>query len=72
MKKEENQIQTKSIQPKILYYGAPVILLTTLNEDGSSNISPLSSSWALGECIVLGIGAGERHWRIFAVIPSVL
>lgn len=60
MKKEENQIITKSIQPKILYYGTPVILLTTLNEDGTSNISPLSSSWALGECIVLGIGEGGK------------
>jgi flavin reductase (DIM6/NTAB) family NADH-FMN oxidoreductase RutF len=58
LKKEE--IKTKPIQPKILYYGTPVVLLTTLNEDGTSNISPLSSSWALGECIVLGIGEGGK------------
>lgn len=51
---------TKTIQPKVLYYGTPVILLTTLNEDGSTNISPLSSSWALGDCIVLGLGLGGK------------
>ncbi|HYK72367.1 MAG TPA: flavin reductase family protein [Pseudoneobacillus sp.] len=51
---------TKVIQPKILYYGTPVILLTTLNEDGSTNISPISSSWSLGNVIVLGVGLGGK------------
>jgi len=65
------------INPKILYYGFPVILLTTLNEDGTVNISPLSSSWALGDCIVLGIGLGgkaienlERHPECVINIPD--
>ncbi|WP_035299042.1 flavin reductase family protein [Brevibacillus thermoruber] len=49
-----------TIHPKILYYGTPVILLTTLNEDGSTNISPISSSWALGRYVVLGIGGGSK------------
>lgn len=59
---------SKIIQPSILYYGTPVILLSTMNEDGSTNLSPLSSSWALGDSIVLGIGTEgkalenlERH-----------
>lgn len=51
---------TLLIQPKILYYGTPIVLLTTLNEDGSTNISPISSSWALGNHIVLGIGLGGK------------
>ena len=51
---------SKKVEPKILYYGTPVILLSTLNEDGTVNISPLSSSWALGNCIVLGIGLGGK------------
>lgn len=51
---------TQTIKPKILYYGTPVILLNTLNEDGSVNISPISSSWVLGDCIVLGIGLGGK------------
>ena len=68
---------TKMINPKILYYGFPVILLSTLNEDGTVNISPLSSSWALGDCIVLGIGLGgkaienlERHPECVLNIPD--
>ncbi|QED46144.1 flavin reductase family protein [Cytobacillus dafuensis] len=51
---------TEIIKPKILYYGTPVILLNTLNGDGTVNISPMSSSWALGDCIVLGIGLGGK------------
>ncbi|MBH5316720.1 flavin reductase family protein [Paenibacillus sp. GSMTC-2017] len=52
--------RTETITPSILYYGTPVILLTTCNEDDSVNISPLSSSWALGNYIVLGIGLGGK------------
>ncbi|SFD39392.1 NADH-FMN oxidoreductase RutF, flavin reductase (DIM6/NTAB) family [Bacillus sp. OV194] len=51
---------TSSITPKILYYGTSVVLLTTLNEDRTVNISPISSSWALGNCILLGIGLGGK------------
>ncbi|TWM28068.1 hypothetical protein CHCC14821_1731 [Bacillus paralicheniformis] len=51
---------SKIIEPSILYYGTPVILLSTLNEDGSTNLSPLSSSWALGDSIVLGVGTGGK------------
>ncbi len=48
----------RMIRPKILYFGTPVVLLTTLNEDGSTNISPISSAWSLGGCIILGVGLG--------------
>jgi flavin reductase (DIM6/NTAB) family NADH-FMN oxidoreductase RutF len=58
--KKGDNTMTKVIQPKILYYGTPVILLTTLNEDGSTNISPISSSWSLGNVIVLGVGLGGK------------
>ncbi|MCM3238316.1 flavin reductase family protein [Heyndrickxia sp. FSL K6-6286] len=47
--------KSRIIHPKILYYGTPVILMNTLNEDGSTNISPLSSSWALGDSLIIGI-----------------
>lgn len=57
---QTDNLATREIKPSILYYGTPVILLTTQNEDGSSNISPLSSSWALGKTIVLGIGTGSK------------
>jgi len=70
---------TKLIKPKILYYGTPVILLNTLNEDGTDNISPMSSSWALGDCIILGIGLGgkaienlQRHPECVINVPNPL
>lgn len=50
----------KEIKPKIMYYGTPTLLLNTLNDDGTTNISPMSSSWALGDCIVLGVGLGGQ------------
>lgn len=56
MIKQEAQDTFRTIRPSILYFGTPVVLLTTLNEDGSTNISPLSSAWALGSRIILGIG----------------
>src|ERR1700753_912276 len=43
------------IRPKILYYGTPVVLVTTCNDDGVANISPMSSSWALGDHGVRGM-----------------
>ncbi|WIX75947.1 hypothetical protein QRX50_31285 [Amycolatopsis carbonis] len=53
-----------AIAPCILYFGTPVALLTTDNADGSPNITPMSSAWALGEVVVLGLarsGHGARN-----------
>lgn len=33
----------KVIAPKILYLGSPVVLISTMNEDGSVNLAPMSS-----------------------------
>src|SRR5262245_43067982 len=46
-----------TIAPTILYFGTPVVLLSTENENGSFNLAPMSSAWALGQLIVLGLGA---------------
>lgn len=48
------------IQPQILYFGTPVVLLSTWNEDGTTNLTPMSSAWALGNRIVLGLGEGGK------------
>jgi flavin reductase (DIM6/NTAB) family NADH-FMN oxidoreductase RutF len=42
------------IWPTILYFGTPIALVTTLNADGSPNIGPMSSAWALGYTVVMG------------------
>jgi len=48
------------INPSVLYVGTPVALITTLNADGSPNISPISSAWALGDRVVLGMATGGQ------------
>lgn len=45
-----------AVTPSILYFGTPVVLVTTENEDSSANITPMSSAWALGRTVVLGLG----------------
>ena len=44
-----------TIEPSILYVGTPVELLSTENSDGTFNLAPMSSAWALGD-VVLGLG----------------
>jgi len=41
---------------KVLYFGTPVVLITTRNEDGTPNIAPMSSAWWLNGNAVLGLG----------------
>ncbi len=53
----DNTPETITIQPSILYFGTPVALVTTLNADGAANISAMSSLWALGDRVILGLGA---------------
>lgn len=44
------------IDPAILYWGTPVVLVSTLNEDGSANVAPFSSAFWLGRTATLGFG----------------
>jgi flavin reductase (DIM6/NTAB) family NADH-FMN oxidoreductase RutF len=50
---EDHQFVT--IAPKILYFGTPVALITSVNEDQSPNLAPISSFWALGWTVILGL-----------------
>jgi flavin reductase (DIM6/NTAB) family NADH-FMN oxidoreductase RutF len=44
----------QGIWPTVLYFGTPVALVTTANLDGTPNIGPMSSAWALGYTVVMG------------------
>jgi flavin reductase (DIM6/NTAB) family NADH-FMN oxidoreductase RutF len=48
------------IQPKMLYFGTPVVLISTLNEDGSPNVAPMSSAWWLGMSCMLGLSRRSK------------
>ncbi|MFJ9446922.1 flavin reductase family protein [Kitasatospora sp. NPDC101235] len=41
---------------KVLYFGTPVVLISSLNEDGTANLAPISSAWWLGQSCMLGLG----------------
>jgi flavin reductase (DIM6/NTAB) family NADH-FMN oxidoreductase RutF len=40
---------------KVLYFGTPVVLISTRNEDGTANLAPMSSAWWLGQSCMLGL-----------------
>jgi flavin reductase (DIM6/NTAB) family NADH-FMN oxidoreductase RutF len=50
----------KLSEPEILYFGTPVVLISTSNEDGSYNIAPISSVFWLGWRCVTGISAFSK------------
>ena len=50
----------RTINPAILYFGTPVVLVSSLNEDGSPNLAPMSSAWWLGTRCLLGFGARSK------------
>jgi flavin reductase (DIM6/NTAB) family NADH-FMN oxidoreductase RutF len=49
-----------TIEPGILYFGTPVVLISTVNEDGSFNLAPMSSAFWLGWRCVLGLAATSK------------
>lgn len=52
--------QSRVIEPAVLYFGTPVVLTCTLNEDGSPNLAPISCVWWLGWSCVLGYDISSK------------
>src|SRR5437870_10255182 len=50
----------KTIEPTILYFGTPVALISSTNEDGTANLAPMSSAWWLGWSCMLGLDATSQ------------
>lgn len=50
----------KTIEPSILYFGTPVVLISSLNEDGTVNVAPMSSAWWLGWCCMIGLAGHSK------------
>jgi flavin reductase (DIM6/NTAB) family NADH-FMN oxidoreductase RutF len=51
------------LKPKMLYFGTPVILVSSLNDDGSTNVAPMSSAWWVGETAMLGLSVSSQTVR---------
>ncbi len=52
-----------SIEPSILYFGTPVALITTIDQFGHANIGPISSAWALGWTMTLGLEVASKTYQ---------
>lgn len=48
------------IEPAILYFGTPVVLIGSNNEDGSFNLAPMSSAWWVGWRGMLGLASNSK------------
>jgi flavin reductase (DIM6/NTAB) family NADH-FMN oxidoreductase RutF len=51
------------LEPSILYLGTPVVLVSTVDDDGTHNLAPISSAFWLGWRGVLGIAADSKTAR---------
>jgi flavin reductase (DIM6/NTAB) family NADH-FMN oxidoreductase RutF len=53
----------RELNPKMLYFGTPVVLVSSLNDDGSTNIAPMSSAWWVGSTAMLGLSVNSQTVR---------
>jgi flavin reductase (DIM6/NTAB) family NADH-FMN oxidoreductase RutF len=44
----------------VLYFGTPVVLISSRNPDGSTNVAPMSSAWWLGQTAVIGMADASQ------------
>jgi flavin reductase (DIM6/NTAB) family NADH-FMN oxidoreductase RutF len=51
---------SQQIEPAILYFGTPVVLIGSTNEDGSYNLAPMSSAWWVGWRCMLGLARNSK------------
>jgi flavin reductase (DIM6/NTAB) family NADH-FMN oxidoreductase RutF len=58
------------IDPKMLYFGTPVVLVSSLNEDGTTNLAPMSSAWWVGRSGMLGMSANSQTVRNLTERPA--
>jgi len=58
---------------KVLYFGTPVVLISSRNEDGTANLAPMSSAWWLDQTCVLGLaGSGQTTANLLRERECVL
>src|SRR5438445_6732736 len=53
-------ISNVQIEPAILYFGTPVVLIGSNNHDGSQNLAPMSSVWWVGWRCMLGLASNSK------------
>ena len=76
--KPTTSVSHRTIDPSILYLGTPVVLISTRNADGTTNLAPISSAWWMGKTGVIGMGTRShtvenlrRERECVLSVPSV-
>lgn len=59
-----------AISPEILYFGTPVAVISSLNSDSTTNLAAMSSFWALGERLMLGLTRFGQTWANLQRAPE--
>jgi flavin reductase (DIM6/NTAB) family NADH-FMN oxidoreductase RutF len=59
-----------AISPEVLYFGTPVAVISSLNPDGTTNLAAMSSFWALGDRLMLGLTRFGQTWENLARAPE--
>src|SRR5215218_8658926 len=64
---------------KVLYFGTPVVLISSRNPDGTTNVAPMSSAWWLGQSAMVGMADASRTTQnllerecVLNLVPSSL
>jgi flavin reductase (DIM6/NTAB) family NADH-FMN oxidoreductase RutF len=60
------------LNPKMLYFGTPVVLVSSLNSDESTNVAPMSSAWWVGQTAMLGLSVNSQTVRNLRERPQVV
>lgn len=59
-----------TISPEILYFGTPVAVISSLNSGGTTNLAAMSSFWALGDRLLLGLTRFGQTWANLKRTPE--
>lgn len=60
-----------TIHPSTLYVGTPAMLIASRNSDGTDNLAPASSYWALGSMLVIGLEDGGKTIENVTSMPEL-
>jgi flavin reductase (DIM6/NTAB) family NADH-FMN oxidoreductase RutF len=62
----------RTVEPKVLYFGTPVVLISSRNPDGTTNLGPMSSAWWLGYTAMLGMGTSAQTVKNLTERPEAV
>ncbi|MGW1345060.1 flavin reductase family protein [Kribbella sp. NPDC002412] len=62
----------RTVEPKVLYFGTPVVLISSRNPDGTTNLGPMSSAWWLGYTAMLGMATSSQTVKNLTERPECI